>query len=700
MEGYLKKAGRLNQAKYQPRYCMLDYGGRKLIYCEEDEMGLKRKGSVNLRGAEIISDETGKGTKIEIWTPARKYIFVASDRTEKSKWVEALRHCSQDVLVAHRKLLNFLCATWNVAQIDPQDPRLNLAEWLRPEEGERLPDVYCIALQEVVNLNEVRWSKVISIWGLKIESTTLSNGTKIGDTYRRAGAHQLVGILLFVYIKSKFTGRIHVKTDEKATGLKVLPGEPRGNKGAVAVRLRLFGVNFCIINSHLSAEKKRIKKRREDYENILKRIEPNVNKPYEAPDLTFWLGDLNYRYDIENFGEIFKLLAEEKIEDLLYWDQLTRERIAGNVFQGWKEGPIRFLPTYKYQQGTDYYDWREGQFRIPGWCDRILWKTIGESIAPSDVRQIYYTRAELRNSDHKPVSAYFSVSVKIPTVGLDTTKKDVSKQGYLLIKWKFCNEIHKRLCVLTRTKLEYYSADMKGEHALGAVRIDMIENATVSDLGELEITLHDATKLTFMYDSPYANFNKRQAEEWQFEIWKRVLEKGRSTSSYNPANSKPSSRPFHHISPPLDQASRFLGQKAPGLDMKPEGISHAISTTQSELQGGNPIILPKTRSPKRISTLTQTTIKTSPQRSRTRSPKSKVGVKSVKKTQFFRRPLKGDMFHAGKFEQGMSGGSDEIHFEENILLKMGPMMSSMPDLNTKGKAPGPPIERRRSDNRG
>lgn len=31
---------------------------------------------------------------------------------------------------------------------------------------------------------------------------------------------------------------------------------------------------------------------------------------------------------------------------------------AGNVFFGYKEGPITFLPTYKYDNGTDNYDTR------------------------------------------------------------------------------------------------------------------------------------------------------------------------------------------------------------------------------------------------------------------------------------------------------------------------------------------------------
>lgn len=39
--------------------------------------------------------------------------------------------------------------------------------------------------------------------------------------------------------------------------------------------------------------------------------------------------------------------------------QLQREMALGNVFQGYEEGPITFLPTYKYDNGRDVYDTRQ-----------------------------------------------------------------------------------------------------------------------------------------------------------------------------------------------------------------------------------------------------------------------------------------------------------------------------------------------------
>ncbi|KAH6953044.1 Endonuclease/exonuclease/phosphatase [Fusarium avenaceum] len=64
------------------------------------------------------------------------------------------------------------------------------------------------------------------------------------------------------------------------------------------------------------------------------------------------------------------------IDSLLPHDQLRRvikQRKA--LHDGWQEGSITFLPTYKYDIGTvGLFDTSEKQ-RAPSWCDRILFRT-------------------------------------------------------------------------------------------------------------------------------------------------------------------------------------------------------------------------------------------------------------------------------------------------------------------------------------
>jgi inositol polyphosphate 5-phosphatase INPP5B/F len=91
-------------------------------------------------------------------------------------------------------------------------------------------------------------------------------------------------------------------------------------------------------------------------------------------------------------------------------DQLNIERREGRVFQGFEEGPLNFVPTYKYQPGTDSFENRpEKKLRAPAWCDRILWL----AQEPRHVQQLTYNRSERPNcSDHKPVYSTFRVTVK------------------------------------------------------------------------------------------------------------------------------------------------------------------------------------------------------------------------------------------------------------------------------------------------
>ncbi|KAI9818421.1 MAG: hypothetical protein M1827_000480 [Pycnora praestabilis] len=64
------------------------------------------------------------------------------------------------------------------------------------------------------------------------------------------------------------------------------------------------------------------------------------------------------------------------LSSLLSHDQLHAQQKARKAFHdGWQEGPITFLPTYKYDVGSvGLFDTGEKK-RGPSWCDRILYRT-------------------------------------------------------------------------------------------------------------------------------------------------------------------------------------------------------------------------------------------------------------------------------------------------------------------------------------
>ncbi|KAI9646257.1 hypothetical protein NHQ30_005697 [Ciborinia camelliae] len=64
------------------------------------------------------------------------------------------------------------------------------------------------------------------------------------------------------------------------------------------------------------------------------------------------------------------------IDSLLPHDQLRHVQKSRKAFHdGWREGPVTFLPTYKYDVGRmGVFDSSEKK-RAPSWCDRILFRT-------------------------------------------------------------------------------------------------------------------------------------------------------------------------------------------------------------------------------------------------------------------------------------------------------------------------------------
>lgn len=118
-------------------------------------------------------------------------------------------------------------------------------------------------------------------------------------------------------------------------------------------------------------------------------------------------GDLNYRIDTMGRDTVVKAVGTKNLSKLLERDQLlvSRRRNPGFRVRDFRESPITFAPTYKYDVGSDRYDTSEKR-RAPAWCDRILYRGAGK------IKQMDYRRHELRVSDHRPVSGRFIIRIK------------------------------------------------------------------------------------------------------------------------------------------------------------------------------------------------------------------------------------------------------------------------------------------------
>ncbi|CDK24908.1 unnamed protein product [Kuraishia capsulata CBS 1993] len=126
--------------------------------------------------------------------------------------------------------------------------------------------------------------------------------------------------------------------------------------------------------------------------------------------ILFISGDLNYRVGLS--PEIAQHLVKNKnYQQLLENDSLLREKSEEKVFIGMCEGPIEFMPTYKYVDTTDDYDY----LRTPSFTDRVLFSE------HETLKQTHYSNVpELKSSDHRPVISDFQV--RVPYINMPVRK--------------------------------------------------------------------------------------------------------------------------------------------------------------------------------------------------------------------------------------------------------------------------------------
>ncbi|XP_052832622.1 inositol polyphosphate 5-phosphatase K [Octopus bimaculoides] len=284
----------------------------------------------------------------------------------------------------------YLC-TWNVGTKPPPD---DLASLLALDTDLR-PDIYVIGLQEVSTSD---LSATDNPWTIKLTST-------FKDV-------RLSGMLELGFCRQNiFTSINGIESEKTKTGF----GGWWGNKGGVCIRFDVNGINMCIVNSHLAAHRDQTPERIMDLNSILedqKFRDDDVNNILDH-DYVLWLGDLNFRLDDLPREEVLTRIKEKDYSYLLHYDQLNKTRSQGLAFVDFKEGPITFPPTYKFDVETEVYDTSEKQ-RVPAWCDRILWLAHDDSYegVHLDVKQLHYKHhPSYKTSDHRPVTSLFEVKI-------------------------------------------------------------------------------------------------------------------------------------------------------------------------------------------------------------------------------------------------------------------------------------------------
>ncbi|XP_075685523.1 phosphatidylinositol 4,5-bisphosphate 5-phosphatase A [Rhinoderma darwinii] len=300
--------------------------------------------------------------------------------------------------------------TWNVGcSVPPSD----LTSLLCLNAGDGNTDMFIIGLQEVNSMINKRLKDALfsDQWS-EVFMDVLSP-----FSYVLVSSVRMQGCLLLVFAKYFHLPYLRdVQTDCTRTGL----GGYWGNKGGVSIRLSVFGHMVCFLNCHLPAHMENSDQRVDNFESILQLQQfqgPLANGVLDH-DLVFWFGDLNFRIDDLDLYFVKSAIQGNKLSLLWEKDQLNMAKFCEPVLSGFMEGPLTFPPTYKYDVGTNTFD-TSSKKRKPAWTDRILWKiknTTSQSDTSSSVSESlsvtllsYGSHMQYTESDHKPVSAIFSV---------------------------------------------------------------------------------------------------------------------------------------------------------------------------------------------------------------------------------------------------------------------------------------------------
>ncbi|KAL1645792.1 hypothetical protein SLS58_003676 [Diplodia intermedia] len=241
-----------------------------------------------------------------------------------------------------------------------------------------------------------------------------------GERYYLLHTANMVGLFTCVFVRESERMRIR---DMNAAEIKLGMGGLHGNKGALVVRFTLDDSSICFVNCHLAAGQSQTAHRNNDVATIMETsaLPPQMDLGARADvfvgggdgsmimdhEICILNGDLNYRIDSMTRDTVIRHVREGNLTRLLENDQLlrTKKRNPGFRLRAFRECPITFAPTYKYDVGTDRYDTSEKK-RSPAWCDRLLYRGQGR------IKQLEYRRHEVRVSDHRPVSGRFNIRIK------------------------------------------------------------------------------------------------------------------------------------------------------------------------------------------------------------------------------------------------------------------------------------------------
>ena len=259
-------------------------------------------------------------------------------------------------------------------------------------------DMYVLGFQEV--------SAFVPVIAAKRQHNLTSALTgHFGPEFQIVCDESLLAIKLFIAAKPEIAARLVVKSVQHvSTGAS----GAYGNKGAVACSMVIDSVTpVLFVVAHFEAHERGVELRNENYATIMKALQGALGgNPITTHQFCFFVGDLNYRL-AGTYEEVKRLAQAGKYNEMMDYDQLTKEKRAMRVFAGFQEEEIYFPPTYKFNKNSMTYDTSKKQ-RVPSFTDRILFCAKHRRLLECTS---YESDMDVLISDHRPVFAHFTMSL-------------------------------------------------------------------------------------------------------------------------------------------------------------------------------------------------------------------------------------------------------------------------------------------------
>jgi hypothetical protein len=347
--------------------------------------------------------------------------------------------------------LTLSVVTWNLGEAAFSEKEASFLKKFRKGKSTLGSDLVLIGAQECEDIKPRRTE------GHRSRHLRRVGIQMLGQDYVPLAIHSLGGIQMALYCHSDVLGDVEMISIADVTcGV----GNVFHNKGAIGVYLTMKRVSgkggiakssrILIATGHLAAHVKNVDARNGDFKRIISELEaqapPRFLRPKRNPDGSpgdcdgshllnsmdhvFFAGDLNYRIDLprEHVERCIIDIKDNQLNDrheevdglmnkLLRRDQLLQTIASGRAFSQFSEGKITFLPTFKFDKGTQNYDTSHKQ-RVPAWTDRILFRSNKVKVLE------YQSVPDALHSDHRPVFGTFQVGW-----GLSTAVKETSRGG-------------------------------------------------------------------------------------------------------------------------------------------------------------------------------------------------------------------------------------------------------------------------------